>query len=37
MSEFNEIFLTDLGGQAKSTDVVQKIIDYILQADVRAW
>lgn len=31
----DRIHTPDLGGTAKSTDVVQKIIDYILQADTR--
>lgn len=29
--------VSDLGGTASSTDVVQRTIDYILQADIRAW
>ncbi|KAJ3640111.1 hypothetical protein Zmor_003427 [Zophobas morio] len=32
-----KIHTPDLGGTAKSTDVVQRIIDNILQADIRPW
>lgn len=31
----DHLLTPDLGGSAKSTDVVQKIIDHILQADIR--
>ncbi|KAJ8923638.1 hypothetical protein NQ315_010218 [Exocentrus adspersus] len=33
----DKIHTPDLGGTAKSTDVVQRIIDHILQADIRPW
>ena len=33
----DKIHTPDLGGTASSTEVVQKIIDYILQTDTRAW
>jgi isocitrate dehydrogenase (NAD+) len=33
----DKIHTPDLGGTAKSTDVIQRIIDHILQADIRPW
>ncbi|XP_050314086.1 isocitrate dehydrogenase [NAD] subunit gamma, mitochondrial isoform X1 [Anthonomus grandis grandis] len=33
----DHLLTPDLGGTAKSTDVVQRIIDHILQADIRPW
>ncbi|EFA04017.1 isocitrate dehydrogenase [NAD] subunit gamma, mitochondrial isoform X1 [Tribolium castaneum] len=33
----DKIHTPDLGGSARSTDVVQRIIDHILQADIRPW
>ncbi|CAG9759329.1 unnamed protein product [Ceutorhynchus assimilis] len=33
----DQILTPDLGGSAKSTDVVQRVIDHILQADMRPW
>ncbi|VEN57580.1 unnamed protein product, partial [Callosobruchus maculatus] len=33
----DKIHTPDLGGTAKSTDVIQNIIDYILTVDVRPW
>ncbi|CAG9855376.1 unnamed protein product [Phyllotreta striolata] len=33
----DKIHTPDLGGTATSTDVVQKIIDHILQSDIRPW
>lgn len=33
----DHLLTPDLGGTAKSTEVVQRIIDHILQADIRPW
>ncbi|KAF5287232.1 hypothetical protein FQR65_LT12276 [Abscondita terminalis] len=33
----DKLHTPDLGGSATSTEVVQRIIDHILQADLRAW
>nr|XP_023022997.1 isocitrate dehydrogenase [NAD] subunit gamma, mitochondrial-like [Leptinotarsa decemlineata] len=33
----DKIYTPDLGGTAKSTDVVQRIIDHVLMSDIRPW